>query len=133
MTIRSEPIGGAMNLKDLFPNASNAFLQRNLELGDTGEVTELERRLGDAALVPAEVKVPDSGRFLVCVTSYRKRLLDEDNLCEKYHVDCCRYAGLLPSDNPTQTKIEVRQVKVGEKDQEFTRVQIYRIEGSVLK
>jgi hypothetical protein len=120
-------------LRAMFPNASAGFLQRNLDLGDTGEAAELERRLGDAALVPAEVKIPDSGRFLVLVTSYRRRLLDEDNLCEKFHVDCCRYAGCIPSDSPAQTKIEVCQVKVGEKDQEFTRVQIFRLEGSVLK
>lgn len=50
-------------------------------------------------------------RVLVRVTSFRKRLLDEDNLCEKFHVDCLRYSGLIEGDDPQRTKIEVRQVK----------------------
>jgi hypothetical protein len=65
-----------------------------------------------------------SGRFLVRVTSFRRRLLDEDNLAEKYHVDCCRYAGLLASDAPDKTSIQVCQVKVRTKEEEMTVVEI---------
>jgi hypothetical protein len=62
------------------------------------------------------------------VTSLRRRLIDEDNLCEKYVVDCCRYAGLLPGDGPGTTEIKVRQKKVGSEAEECTVVEIFEIE-----
>lgn len=58
------------------------------------------------------------------VTSYRVRLLDEDNLCEKFHVDCCRYAGILPSDAPDKAHIVVTQKKVAKKAEQKTLVEI---------
>ncbi len=61
------------------------------------------------------------------VTSHRLRLLDEDNLCEKFVVDCCRYAGLIPTDSPDKAKIEVGQVKVGIKAAEKTVIEIIPI------
>lgn len=50
-------------------------------------------------------------KFLVEVIAYRKRLLDMDNACVKYHIDGLRYGGVLPDDNHTLTEIRVRQVK----------------------
>lgn len=64
-------------------------------------------------------------RFLVRVTSVRRRLIDEDNLSEKYVVDCCRYAGLLPSDDPGKTKIETSQRKPEKGEEEHTLIEIY--------
>lgn len=61
------------------------------------------------------------------VTSIRRRLIDEDNLCEKYAVDCCRYAGLLPGDGPGQTQIEIRQRKALKGEEEATLVEIYQL------
>jgi len=69
-----------------------------------------------AVLPPAPQKVPHQkshpARFLVRLTDYRVRLLDEDNLCPKYHVDTCRYCDYIPTDAPGRCKIEVRQEKV---------------------
>lgn len=110
-----------------FPNSSEATLRLNCDDRDTGEAPKLERPVGDAALGKKQVQRPASGRFLVRVTSVRSRLLDEDNLCEKYHVDCCRYAGFIPSDAPGTTKIEVSQEKAGKDKAEFTRIEIYQI------
>jgi hypothetical protein len=84
----------------------------------------VERASVNAALEPAQIKKRNSKRFLVRVTSFRRRLLDEDNLAEKYHVDCCRYAGLIYQDCPGQAKIEVSQQKVGQKEPEFVKVEI---------
>jgi hypothetical protein len=86
--------------------------------------TVVELNLGHGALGPRQVKKGDSRRFLVRVTSFRRRLLDEDNLCEKFHVDCCRYAGLIPGDAACQTKIETGQVKVKDADDERTEIEI---------
>ena len=81
---------------------------------------------GDGALGPRQGKGNDPERILVRVTSFRRRLLDEDNLAEKFHVDCCRYAGLIPSDTPECARIEVRQEKVGKGECEETVVEIFQ-------
>lgn len=63
-------------------------------------------------------------KFSVVVTSYRRRLLDEDNLVEKWHVDALRYAGILPADSPDQARIQVKQEKVRTKEEECTVITI---------
>ncbi len=90
-------------------------------------VAIVESNLGDAALGASQVKGKDSSRFLVRVTSVRKRLLDTDNLCEKYHVDCCRYSGIIPADSPDKTQIEVRQRKAGKKEEETVIVEVFNL------
>lgn len=85
---------------------------------------ELERAARHGPLATGETQGGDSSRFLVRVTSFRRRLLDEDNIAEKYAVDCCRYAGLLPADDPRTTKIEVAQIKVKFKAEERTEILI---------
>lgn len=107
-------------LRAKFPNASVSFLAKN-----SGEDAVVERCDRDGALAASQTEDTHSGRFLVRVTSRRKRLLDEDNLCEKVHVDCCRHAGVLPSDAPERTSIETRQEKVGSKEPEETVIEIY--------
>lgn len=118
-------------LEALFPNASEGFL-RGAAIGGGGGDRKgpgavLERRAGDAALGKAQTKGADSGKFFVRVTSFRRRLLDEDNLCEKYHVDCCRYAGLLPSDSAAKARIVTTQEKVGSEAEERTVISIERM------
>lgn len=125
-----------------FPNASKDFFALNPELGnprlpsqgareaeyeDVALCTELEPSRQRRAVGAPKAKVADSRRFLVRVTSVRRILLDEDNLCEKYVVDCCRYAGLLPGDRPGQTKIAVSQRKVGKEEEEHTLVEIFEL------
>lgn len=83
---------------------------------------QLERGNEHAPVCAEEVQGSRGQRFLVLVTSYRRRLLDEDNLCEKFHVDCCRHAGLLPDDSAKTTRIETRQILV--KDDEDLRTEI---------
>lgn len=88
---------------------------------------KLEPDRESGTLSARKAQKEDSGRFLVRVTSVRRILLDEDNLCEKFIVDCCRYAGLLPSDRPGKTKIEVAQRKVEKGEEEHTVVELYRV------
>lgn len=64
-------------------------------------------------------------RYLVRITSSRCRLLDEDNLCPKWHIDALRYCGLLPDDAPGQCKIETTQIRVGSKPEEKVKIQIF--------
>ena len=88
----------------LFPNASPDLLSRN-----TSQAAVVERDSRDEPLAKKEVQRRTGERVLVRVTSVRKRLLDEDNLCEKYHVDLCRYAGVISGDEAGKTKIETTQ------------------------
>jgi len=89
-----------------------------------GEAAKLERDSGNGPLAMSEAEKGNPERVLVRVTSVRKRLIDEDNLAEKYHVDCCRYAGLIHGDEPSQTKIEVCQRKAEKDEAEHTIIEI---------
>jgi hypothetical protein len=122
-----------MSILKKLPNASESVKRLNADLlacfeahGKTRR-PKLECGSGDGALAKGKTKEGNSRRFLVRVTSYRRRLLDEDNLCEKYHVDLCRYAGCVPTDAPGQTKIEVSQIKVKTKEEERTEVVVDEI------
>lgn len=96
-------------------------------LSRPGPAAELEHGAGDGALGEGAVQGKSAARFLVRITSVRVRLLDEDNLCEKYHVDCCRYAGLIPDDAPSQVRIQTLQRKARRGEAEHTQVEIYRL------
>lgn len=107
-------------------NTASASTQR-LNRG-AGETAKLERDFSHAALGAVQDQAGNRGGFLVRVTSFRRRLLDFDNLCEKYHVDCCRYAGLIPDDAPGVTQIEVAQQKTGKDEAEQIVIEIFRLQ-----
>jgi hypothetical protein len=126
-----------------FPNASQSFLDLNPQLsgsGVSGERSANEASAGNAVRPDLEQRAPartprakqpkaeDSKRFFVRVTSVRRRLIDEDNLCEKYVVDCCRYAGLIDGDEPGKTRIEATQRKAGKEEREHTLIEIFTAE-----
>ena len=89
-----------------------------------GKIAKLERNIGNGPLAKSEAEKGNPERVLVRVTSVRKRLIDEDNLAEKYHIDCCRYAGLIHGDEPSKTKIEVCQRKAEKGEAEHTIIEI---------
>lgn len=98
----------------------------------TWKASKLEPNTGDAALGAVQVQADPSPRFFVSVTSFRRRLIDEDNLCEKYHVDLCRYAGIIPGDQAETTSITAIQKKVGKEEEEKTRIEVlYPIRDSL--
>jgi len=91
------------------------------------KAAKLESDFGDAPLEKKTLQGQCGPRFLVRVTSIRARLCDEDNLCEKFHVDLCRYAGVIPDDAPGEVKIEVCQKKAGKKEREETIVEVFEL------
>lgn len=113
----------------LLTNASKSTQRLNPghENGNSMPVAKLERDTGNAPLATGKVQKATGGRFYVSVTAFRRRLLDEDNLCEKYVCDLCRYAGALPDDNPEQTQIEVSQQKIKKGEPERVVVEVWRI------
>ena len=64
-------------------------------------------------------------RYLVCIKSVRKHLLDRDNVCEKMHVDCLRYAKVIPGDAPDQTDIKTPQRKPKKGEEEYFVIEVY--------
>ncbi len=106
-----------------FPNASRDVFAANAP--GAGESSKLECPASKGTLATIKAQEVDPRSFFVRITSIRKRLLDEDNLASKYHTDCLRYAGLLPSDAPAQTRIETRQRKTNKGEEEHTVVELY--------
>lgn len=113
-------------IRKLFPSASADFYTRN-----SSKTTKLERDSGNAPLEKKKVQRRSSQKFLIRVTSIRKRLIDEDNLCEKFAIDLCRYAsGGAFGDEASTTKIETCQRKTEKGEQEKTIIQIYLIDNN---
>ena len=124
--------------KKRLPNCSDDFLRRNASdyqpvprrndpPRDTGKAAVVERNPRHGALGTRKVQKRDTRKFLVRVTSFRKRLIDEDNLCEKFHVDLCRYSGMLPSDAAGKARVTTGQEKVGSDEDERIEIVIERI------
>ena len=65
----------------------------------------------------------------VRITSYRRRLLDPDNLAGgcKYFLDCCKYCQLIPDDRQEDIELVIKQVKVRTKEEERTEIQITKL------
>lgn len=102
-------------------------LTRNAKGNNAPRSAKLERHAGDEALGAGQAQGGDTRRFLVRITSRRRRLIDEDNLCEKVLVDCCRYSGLISGDTAGETKIEVSQQQVKKEDSESTLIEVFAL------
>lgn len=109
-------------IRKLFPHATKSLLAANAQ--DSRPVAKLEPNPKPRTLGSSKAEALDTGRILVRVTSVRKRLLDEDNLCEKYHVDCLRYSGLLLTDAPEAVQIITTQRKCEKGEEEHTLIEI---------
>jgi hypothetical protein len=113
-----------------WPHASEDLIKANLDYEDPRQTTFLESYPSFRTMGKVQAKKGTSRKFLVRVTSIRKRLLDIDNLCEKYHVDLCRYAGIISSDAPGTTEIEVCQRKTQKGEEEFVEIEVFSIPQS---
>lgn len=79
---------------------------------------------GNALAGPAQGGTQDAGCFVVRITSYRVRLIDDDACVGKWFVDALRYSGLLPGDSVGQLDFQIRQSKVPSKSFERTEIEI---------
>lgn len=107
-----------------FPNASQSFRDANPHLFGSGPAPKLEPNPRNAALAAPQAESRNPGRAVVRVTSIRKRLLDPDNLCEKYHLDGLRYAGLLRDDTEAEISLQTGQRKAAKGEEERTEIEI---------
>jgi hypothetical protein len=104
-----------------------AQLEADIQLKNAGKVAKLERDSGNAPLEAKKNQRSASSRFLVRIESRRKRLLDEDNICEKYLVDLLRYSGIIANDSPDQCRIEVSQTKCRKGEPEEITIEVFQI------
>jgi Holliday junction resolvase RusA-like endonuclease len=116
-------------VKEIPQNVSNSFRARNPNLYQSGGSTprpKLERTVPHVALAADQGKEGHSGRIQICITSYRRRPLDPDNLAGgcKYFVDCCRYAKLIPDDRQQDIDFIAKQREVKKKEDERTEIEI---------
>lgn len=90
-----------------------AVAKRNQHLlASASSGAEPEPTVCHEPMAAAQRETGHTGRISVCITSFRKRLLDPDNLCPKYFIDCLRYAGLIPNDRQQDIDLHVSQIKV---------------------
>lgn len=64
---------------------------------------------GSSVGLRASGKAKEEKKYLIWITDRRLTLIDDDNLCAKYIIDCLRYANLIPEDNPATCKSLVTQ------------------------
>lgn len=78
----------------------------------------------DVPLAAPEGEEKNTGRILVRIIGRRVRLLDPDNCICKYHLDCLRYAGIIPNDREEDIELHVKQEKVCTKAEECTIIEV---------
>jgi len=111
-----------------FPNASAATLAANADspADCAGAVAELECGAGDGALAARQGEARATERVHIRFVSVRKRLLDPDNLCEKWTLDALRFAGILRGDEPDKITLETTQRKAAKDEAEMTIIELYK-------
>jgi len=109
-------------LKSLFPHGSKSFFAVNPGLSDPQPQQD--------SLFPLDQipkgKKPRHAPALLNITSYRCKLLDDDNLRggAKALIDCLKELELISGDDPSAINLSVGQKKVNHRWQEKTLVEI---------
>ena len=119
-----------MNRNELlrrFPNASESFIKANSdpEPSSPRKDAVMECHPGTEPLAKGQGEKANPGRVHIRFVSVRKCLLDPDNLCEKYILDCLRYCGVIQGDEPEKITLETTQRKAKKGEEEHTQIEIY--------
>jgi hypothetical protein len=86
---------------------------------------ELERNLSGSPLGKNQDESGTTTRVHIRFVSVRKRLIDPDNLAEKWLLDCLRNCRAIDGDEPEKITLETTQRKVTKGEAEHTRIDIY--------
>ena len=100
------------------------FPPHDIKTNHPRPAAELERVDGDAPLEAREGENGRAGRVHIRFVSVRKRLLDPDNLAEKWMLDCLRYCGAVPGDEPDKITLETTQRKTAAGEEEHTLIEV---------
>lgn len=114
-------------IKSRFPNASAAFIAANSDTVRLPQSPKPKSAHEHEPLGAIPRAASNGQRYAVSITSFRTRLLDPDNLCGKYFVDCLRYAGLLPDDTACVMDYRICQEKTESKRGERTEITITKL------
>jgi len=112
-------------IRKLFPHASASLFKANKAGGSTSSAKP-ERAAWLQPLAAAAKEAGNPAPCKVSIVSFRRRLLDIDNLYGgvKYFVDSLRYEGLIRNDDPESITLNVSQIKVKTKQEERTEIEI---------
>lgn len=91
-------------------------------VGGTAQGAQPERAVRHEPMAEAQRKESHSSRVSVRITSFRRRLIDPDNLCGKFFTDCLRYAGIIKDDTSKHITLTVTQEQVASKTDERTEI-----------
>ena len=83
-----------------------------------------EQAIRHESLAKNKGKTIHPDRIQLRIVSYRRRLIDPDNLCPKYFIDCLRYAGFIFDDSETHITLVTSQEKVATKQEECTSIEL---------
>lgn len=120
-------------IRAALPRASQAFLRLNGISNEPSRTApdsrapssaQPEQAVRNGPFQPPQREAAYPGRVSIRVTSYRRRLIDPDNLCPKYFLDSCRYAGLIRDDTPDAIHLQIEQARVSAKEEERTEILI---------
>lgn len=112
-------------LRKLYPRASEAFIKANItHHSSEREAPKLECCVSHEPLAKNQVKEKHTGRYVISIVAVRKRLLDTDNLCSKFHTDALRYSSAVSSDAPDKTTITTTQRKCTKEEEEHIDITI---------
>ena len=111
-----------------FPHASKSALASNCGDADPqanrpGKDADPEPVLQHEPLGTAQAKNPNTERFLVRLVSVRKRSSDTEALVPKWHVDCLRYAGIIPDDTREVLECFTTERKCAKGEEEKTEIE----------
>lgn len=113
-------------------NELNEWKRRNasLQVVGAGKASELERHSINGALGSSKGKETSSERVLVRFVSVRKRLLDPDNISEKWMLDCLRFVRIIQGDEPDKIELQTTQRKCAKGEAEHTEISVFRLNTS---
>jgi len=96
----------------------------NHNTNDTGTPAKLEQDTRHGSLAKKPIETHTTSRVHIRFESVRKRLLDPDNICEKWTLDCLRYIGVIRGDEPDKITLETSQRKAEKGEEERTEITI---------
>lgn len=99
-----------------------AYATKQASAGRKAPCTKPKQIVQDAPVAKVERKTLYTGRVLISIISYRRRLCDEDGLIGKWFLDAARYACLVRDDSPEFVSYNISQVKVEAKEEERTEI-----------
>jgi len=91
---------------------------------DTRTPAKLEQDTWHGSLAKKPIETHTTSRVHIRFESVRKRLLDPDNICEKWTLDCLRYIGVIRGDEPDKITLETTQRRASKGEEEHTEITI---------